>query len=165
MKFFYILFIICSLNISLSYIVLPFEIYVEKYNSEKTEQPYYNISRLLNEWFSFKLFSKIKIANPVQEISAFINPQKWCLEFNRFNSEGLNIDKLSYFFSDEEEPINLTLYNLNFSNSFRDVSDNYSRKYDSYNYLVGNDEIYFYNNFNEIYHQDGKALANVLAYR
>ena len=150
MKFFYILFLIYSLNISLSYIVLPFEIYVEKYNSEKTEQPYYNISRLLNEWFSFKLFSKIKIANPVQEISAFINPQKWCLEFNRFNSEGLNIDKLSYFFSDEEEPINLTLYNLSSSNTFRDVSDNFSKKYNLNNYLVGNDEIYLYNKFNEI---------------
>ena len=146
----YILLIIFLLNNSLSYIVLPFEIYVEKYIPEKTEQPYYNISRLLNEWFSFKLFSKIKIANPAQEISVFINPQKSCLEFNRFNSEGLNIDKLSYFFSDEEKPINLTLYNLTSSNTFIDVSNKYSRKYDSYNYLVGNDEIYLYNNFNEI---------------
>ena len=149
-KFIYILLIICSLNISLSYIVLPFEIYVEKYNAKKIEQPDYNVSRLLNEWFSFYLFSKLKIANPIQEISALINPLKCCFEFNRFNEEGLNIDKLSHFFSDEEEPINITLYNLTDSNTFRNMSDKYSRNYDSYNYLVGNDEIYFYNNFNEI---------------
>ena len=148
-KFIYILSIICSLNTSLSYIVIPFDIYVEKYNSEKAEIPDYNISRLLNEWFSFKLFSKIKIANPTQEISVFINPQKSCFEFNRFYIEGLNIDKLFHFFSDEEEPINFILYNLTSSNTFRDVSDKF-KKYEHKNYLVGNDEIYLYNNFNEI---------------
>jgi len=149
-KFIFIILLICLLNNSLSYIVLPFEIYVQKYNSEKAEQSDYNTSRLLNEWFSFKLFSKIKITKPTQEISAFINPQKCCFELNIFNIEGLNLDKLSHFFSDEEETINLTLYNLNNSNTFRDVSENYSRKYDSQNYFVGKDEIYLYNNFNEI---------------
>jgi hypothetical protein len=148
-KILYLFYIISFLNISLSYVVLPFEIYVEKY-SKKTEEQNYNIARLLNEWYSFKLFSKIKIGSPIQEISVFINPQKSCFEFNRFNSNGLNLDELYHFFSNEENPIDTTLFNLNSSKSFINVTNKYSGVYDSKNYLLGNDEIYFYNNFNEI---------------
>jgi hypothetical protein len=147
-KIFYLL-CISLLNISLSYVVLPFEIYVKKY-SEKIEDPNYNITRLLNEWFSFRLFSKIQIGNPIQEVSVFINPQKSCFEFNRFSSSDLDLDKLYHFFSDEENPINITLFNLNNSHSFRNVTNSYSGTYDWRNYLLGNDEIYFYNNFKDI---------------
>ena len=147
-KIFYLL-CISLLNISLSYVVLPFEIYVKKY-SEKIEDPNYNITRLLNEWFSFRLFSKIQIGNPIQEVSVFINPQKSCFEFNRFSSSDLDLDKLYHFFSDEENPINITLFNLNNSHSFRNVTNSYSGTYDWRNYLLGNDELYFYNNFKDI---------------
>ena len=148
-KILYLFSIVSFLNISLSYVVLPFEIYVKKY-SEKKEEPNYNITRLLNEWFSFRLFSKIQIGNPVQEISVFINPQKSCFEFNRFSSDGLDLEELYHFFSDEENPIDITLFNLNNSKSFINVTNTYSGVYDSKNYLLGNDEIYFYNNFKEI---------------
>ena len=145
----YLFSVISFLNFSFSYVVLPFEIYVKKY-SEKTEESNYNTTRLLNEWFSFRLFSKIEIGEPIQQVSAFINPQKSCFEFNRFSTSDLDIDKLYPFFSDEENSINITLFNLSNSNSFRNVTNSYSGSYDWRNYLLGNDEIYFYNNFKQI---------------
>ena len=147
MFLFFILFSIISLlHINLSYIVLPFEIFVEKYISNDTENPRYNATKLLNEWFSFNLFAKLQIGFPVQEISAHINPQKSCFQIKEINIESIELDNLSYFFSNDEKPINLSLFNLNDSQTFKDVSSEYSGTFFPSQNLMGNDQITFYNN-------------------
>lgn len=124
-----LLFIISSFYFSISYVVIPFDIFVEKYDSNSVEESKYNITRLLNEWFSLKLFTKIQLGNPSQEITTYINPQDSCFQVNTFNMLYLNLSKLSFFFDDEEKHINLSLFNLNSSGSFKNSSNTYSSKY------------------------------------
>ena len=144
---FFILYIIISLlDYKLSYIVLPFEIYVEKYTSTETDNLKYNATKLLNEWFSFNLFSKLQIGSPIQEVSIYINPQSSCFYMKKINIGGVSLDKLSHFFSNEE--INLYSFNINNSKTFKDISDEYSGTFYPSQYLMGNDEIYFYTNIN-----------------
>ena len=136
---------ISSIYFCLSYIVIPFDIFVERYDSNLVEESKYNITRLLNEWFSLKLFTKLKLGNQSQEITTYINPQDSCFQLSTIS---FNLSKLSNFFDDKENHINLSLFNINSSDSFKNVSNSYSSKYDSMNYFIGNDEIYLYNNFN-----------------
>ena len=132
------------MEISFGYIVIPFEILVEKYESNDKQEYIYNSTKILNEWFTFNLFTKLLIGDPNQNVSVHIDPRKSCFELNRIYIEGVELDKLSYFFPNEEKTINLSLFNLNKSNTFKDVTSQYP-KFNNYNYLMGNDEIYFYN--------------------
>ena len=142
------IFVLLFFNINLSYVVIPFDILVEKYDTSEKNESLYNTTKLLKEWFSFDLFSKLKIGTPNQEISMYINHDSSCFEFNQFKSEFTDFNKLSYFFSDNEQPINIFLYNMTSSESFKDISEEYSGSFNSYRYIMGNDELFIYNNFN-----------------
>ena len=87
------LFILILFNINLSYIIIPFDILVEKYNEERNNS-LYNTTRLLREWFSFDLFSKFKMGKPNQEVSIYINHESSCFEFNKFKFEYIDLNKL-----------------------------------------------------------------------
>ena len=141
------LFILILFNINLSYIIIPFDILVEKYNEERNNS-LYNTTRLLREWFSFDLFSKFKMGKPNQEVSIYINHESSCFEFNKFKFEYIDLNKLSYFFSNNEQSVNLPLYNMTGSESFKDLSEQYSGSFNSYKYIIGNEDIYIYNNLN-----------------
>ena len=107
MSSFFIIFLhsfIYLLNIyySFGYVVIPFEVLVENYdsnNKDKAEQPLNDTEKILNEWFSFTLFSKLKIGNPNKEISLLINPQSSCFQMNELKLTGKDLNKLVPFFS------------------------------------------------------------------
>ena len=131
------------LNIFFSYIVIPFQIYTEKYILNNEEQSTYDITRLINEWHSINLVSQLKMGNPNQEVTLQINPRNNCFELNKLS---IDIDKLSYFFSNDEKPIDFPLFILNNSKTFNNVSDKYPNIFNNRDYFMGNDEIYLYNN-------------------
>ena len=145
-SFLFLLSIISLLNIIFSSVVIPFNIYVQNYAKNPVGGSVDDVTRLLNEWHSLHLYSKIKIGNPNQEVSFQINIDNNCFELNKLGKEGLDLKKLSTFFSNDEKPVDLSLFNLNNSKSFKNVSDQHPFIFNYHNYFMGNDEIYLYNN-------------------
>ena len=138
--------IISLLDIIFSSVVIPFKIYVQNYAKNPVGDSVDDATRLLNEWHTFHLYSKLKIGNPNQEVSIQINVDNDCFELNKFSKPGLEISKLSNFYSNDEKRVDLSSFNLNNSKSFKNVSDQHPLNvfYSRY-YFMGNDEIYLYN--------------------
>ena len=145
-SYLFLLSIISLLNIIFSSVVIPFNIYVQNYAKNPEGGSVDDATRLLNEWHSLHLYSKLKIGNPNQEVSFQINIDSNCFELNKFSKPGLDLNKLSTFFSNDEKPVDLSLFNLNNSKSFKNVSDQHPFIFNYRNYFMGNDEIYLYNN-------------------
>ena len=142
-------FIVMSyLKIIFSFVVIPFKVYVQNYAKNPDNQSVDDVTRLINEWHTVHLFSKLKVGNPNQEVSLQINVDSNCFELNRIKKASLEIEKLSYFFSDKENDANISLFNVNNSKTFKNVSDQYPTYYFTHDYFMGNDEIYLYNNLN-----------------
>jgi hypothetical protein len=158
-------FIVMSyLEIIFSFVVIPFKVYVQNYAKNPVNQSVDDVTRLVNEWHTVHLFSKLKVGNPNQEVSLQINVDSNCFELNRIKKSSLEIEKLSYFFSNEENDANISLFNVNNSKTFKNVSEQYPKYYFTRDFFMGNDEIYLYNNLN-VKDQSNEIKTNNLFFK
>ena len=121
----FILSLLFLIEIKSKIISFPF-----KYNSTKNnyKSNFYNSSNFLNDYYIKELLIQMNIGSPFQKINAYLNPETYCFEFKKSESNYYPYKSSSFSLNkDESTPIN------------------------SFNYITSSDIFNFNNNKNESY--------------
>ena len=151
--------IIISSTNSESLIVLPFKsiplytLDINNNNNNKSLNNNYNSINFFNDYYTFRLFSPVKIGSPPQNVISFINPIYEHLLIGELWDIQNGIYSDSFYIG----------YQYNKSSSFINISSsrNDSIYYDkNKDIFIGEENLYLYTNINDIKDQKLTSFSN-----